>query len=54
MKNWKTSIAGYLATAAGVLALVSESLPPKYSTFLILAGQIANGLGNVFSQDAKQ
>lgn len=52
MQNWKTSLAGYLATAAGVFGLLSNSLPPKYSTVLLLAGQIANGLGNVFSQDA--
>ena len=54
MRNWKTSLAGYLATVAGVLALVSQSLPPKYATLLMVAGQIANGLGNVCSQDATQ
>jgi hypothetical protein len=54
MSSWKTSLAGYLATAAGIFALLADSLPPKYAMLLLIAGQILNGVGNVLSQDAQR
>lgn len=52
MQNIKTSVAGYIATAAGVLILVSDVLPSKWGALIMALGQVANGLGNIFSQDA--
>lgn len=52
--SWKTSLAGSLGTAAGILALLADSMPPKYALYLMVAGQIINSVGNIFSQDAKR
>ena len=51
LSNPKTTIAGYLATAAGIAALLSQSLPPRLSALFIIVGQVANGLGNVMAKD---
>ena len=51
MKNPKTTIVGYLATATGILALLADVLPPKWGGYLLIAGQVLNGAGNVLSRD---
>ena len=51
MQNPKTTVVGYVATAAGILALLAQSLPPKWSAFLLIGGQVLNGVGNILSRD---
>ena len=51
MKNPKTTIPGYIATATGMLSLLTDVLPPKWAMILMVVGQVANGIGNVLSQD---
>ena len=38
LKNPKTSLVGYTASAAGVLALLADLLPGKYGLYLLVAG----------------
>lgn len=51
MQNPKTTIAGYLASATGILALLADALPAKWGMYLLIAGQVLNGVGNILSRD---
>lgn len=51
MENPRTTITGYIATGTGILALLMDIMPPKWTALLMIAGQVANGIGNVLSRD---